>query len=105
MYVNQLNVNRNAVYNSQTNAAGDTVVDLLCAKREIEVGIIPLNSDVMAQLLDAIYPVDVFISFRNPRTKEVETVHCMIPESNVEYYTIQANKVMYNAFTLTFIEL
>ena len=34
-----------------------------------------------------------------------ENINCIIPENNVEYYTIQINKVMYKAFTLKIIEL
>lgn len=105
MYVNQLNVNKTAIYNSQTNAAGDTVVDYINSKREIEVGIIPLNAEAMASLQEAIDNFNVLITFRNPKTNALETIECIIPEDNVEYYTIQANKVMYNAFTLTFVEL
>jgi hypothetical protein len=106
LYVNELKVNREANYNSQTNAAGDTVIDYINHKRTIEVGIIPLNSEVMIALQQAIENLNVLISFRNPLTGALEeNVNCIIPSNNVEYYTIQANKVMYNAFTLKFIEL
>ena len=105
-YVNELKINKSSVYNSQTNAAGDTVVDYINAKREIEVGIIPLTSAAMAQLQAAIDAFNVSISFRNPKTNVLEEgVNCIIPENGIEYYTIQANKVMYKAFTLKFIEL
>lgn len=106
MYVNQLRINKNSVYNAQTNAAGNSVVDYINSKREIEVGIIPLNGATMAQLQTAIDAFNVSISFRNPKTGELEEdVNCIIPENGIEYYTIQADKVMYNAFTLKFIEL
>lgn len=105
MYVNELKINNKAVYNSQTNAAGNSVVDYINSKREIEVGIIPLNDVVMAKLKAAIDAFNVFISFRNPKTNELETIECIIPDDNIEYYTIQADKVMYNAFSLKFIEL
>ena len=104
-YVKQLNITKNAVYNAQTNAAGNTVVDYINSKREIEVGIIPLRSEAMAEILTAIQNFEVFISFRNPVTNEIDTAHCIIPENSVEYYTIQANNVMYNELTLTFTEL
>lgn len=104
-YVNELKVNDSANYNAQTNAAGDTVVDYINNKREIEVGIIPLNDEDMYTLLNSI-SFNVSISFRNPKTKELEeNINCILPESKIEYYTIQSNKVMYNALTLTFIEL
>lgn len=102
--VNELNINNTSNYNSQTNAAGDTVVDYINTKRIIEVGIIPLDDTTMAELQTAINDFDVMISFRNPRTNQLETIFCIIPESGIEYYTIQANKVMYKAFKLKFIE-
>ena len=103
--VNELNINKTSNYNSQTNAAGDTVVDYINTKRIIEVGIIPLDDTVMAELQTAINDFKVMISFRNPKTNQLETIFCIIPESGIEYYTIQANKVMYKAFKLKFIEL
>lgn len=106
MYVNELNIETETIYNAQTNAAGNTVVDFINAKRTIEVGIIPLDDRVMRELQTAIKDFSVSLSFRNPQTNALEEdVACIIPSSGVEYYSIQANKVMYNAFTLTFIEL
>ena len=102
--VHELKIDKTSNYNSQTNAAGDTVVDYINTKRIIEVGIIPLDDTDMANLQTAINDFDVMISFRNPKTNQLETIFCIIPESGVEYYTIQANKVMYKAFKLKFIE-
>lgn len=106
MYINTLNISTNTNYNAQTNAAGDTVVDYINKKRSIEVGIIPLNDTVMADLMTDIEAFNVSISFLNPNTKLLEeNVNCIIPSNKVEYYTIQIGKVMYKAFTLTFTEL
>jgi hypothetical protein len=106
MYVNELKVNKEANYSAQTNAAGNTVVDYINAKRTIEVGIIPLDSAAMIKLQTDIDAFNVSISFRNPITGSLEeNVNCIIPSNSVEYYTIQVNKVMFNAFTLKFIEL
>ena len=63
------------------------------------------EKEIFATFYHARYAFNVFISFRNPKTNELETIECIIPDDNVEYYTIQADKVMYNAFTLKFIEL
>lgn len=105
-YVNGLTINKVVNYNAQSNAAGNTVVDYINAKRTIEVGIIPLNDTAMAQLQTAIDAFGVSISFRNPKTNELEEdIGCIIPENNVSYYTIQVGKVMYKALTLKFIEL
>jgi hypothetical protein len=106
MYVNELKVTKKANYNAQTNAAGNTVVDLINHKREIEVGIIPLDDAAMKKLSTAIDGFNVSLSFRNPTTGTLEeNVNCIIPTHNIEYYTIQVNKVLYKAFSLKFNEL
>lgn len=106
MYVNSLKVEKDANYNAQTNAAGNTVVDFINHKRTIEVGIIPLDSVKMAALQSAIDAFSVSISFKNPLTGALEeNVACIIPSNNVEYYTIQTKKTLFNGFNLTFIEL
>ena len=106
MYVNELKVTTDVNYNAQTNAVGDTVVDYINKKRTIEVGIIPLDDTVMANLQTDIDAFNVSISFRNPKTNQLEeNVNCIIPSDEIEYYTIQINKVMYKAFSLSFIEL
>lgn len=104
-YVNKLKIKKKAVYKSLTNAAGNTVVDYVNTKREIEVGIIPLKADVLKNLLNAISNFSVNISFLNPDTNTLENLAVIIPESNIEYYTIQANNVSVKTFTLKFIEL
>jgi hypothetical protein len=106
MYVNALKVTTDAKYNAQENAAGNTVVDYINKKRSIEVGIIPLDATVMARLKADIEAFNVSLSFLNPNTKALENgVNCIIPSNEVNYYTIQADKVMFDAVTLTFIEL
>lgn len=105
-YCNSLQVTKTANYNAQTNAAGDTVVDYINHKREIEVGIIPLDGATMATLQNIIGAFNVKIAFQNPVTGGVErNVNVIIPDSNVEYYTIQADRVLFNAFKLKFVEL
>lgn len=104
--VNALNVNKSAKYNSQTNAMGDTVVDYINSKRTIDVGIIPLNAEAMKNLQEAIDGFNVTITMLNPQTNQLEeNINCIIPSNNIQYYTIQADKVLFNAFSLQFIEL
>ena len=104
-YVNELSIDTDNNYTAQTNAAGDTVVDFINKKRTIEVGIIPLNDVAMKELLEVIDAFNVSISFLNPLTNELESANCILPSTGVEYYTIQANKVMYKEFKLKFKEL
>ena len=105
MYVNSLKIKKAINYNAQTNAAGNTVVDYINSKREIEVGIIPLNDAAMLRLQLALAAFNVSISFRNPQTNTLETINCIIPDTEADFYTIQVGKVLYNAATLTFTEL
>lgn len=106
MYVNSLKIDSSANYTSQTNAAGNTVVDYINSKRTIEIGIIPLDSATMVSLQSALGAFSVALSFRNPTSGELEeNVSCIIPSNGVEYYTIQSDKVMYKAFTIKFVEL
>lgn len=105
-FVNGLKITKNTVYNSQTNASGDSVVDYINAKRQIEVGIIPLTADAMQSLQTDIDSFSVSISFLNPKTNAIEEdVNCIIPANDVEYYTIQADKTMFNGFSIKLIEL
>lgn len=105
-YVNELKVDRKAQYTAQTNAAGNTVVDYVNHKRTITVGIIPVEDEAMKALQAVLQSLQVNLSFRDPLTGElVENVHCILPDNNIEYYTIQSDKVMYKKFTLKFIEL
>lgn len=103
---NALDVETNVNYNAQTNAAGDTVVDYVGAKRTITVGIISTNDTDMLRLQQAIGAFSVSLSFRDPRTNTLaENVACIIPSHNAEYYTIQIDNVRYKAMSLTFTEL
>lgn len=105
-YVNGLKIDKTANYNAQTNAAGNTLVDFINHKREIEVGFIPLNGEDMAAIQAFIDAFSVSLSFRNPQTNALENnVVCIIPKGGVEYYTIRQDSVSYKAFTLKFKEL
>ena len=105
-YVRELTIQKKHNYNAQTNAAGDTVVDYISAKRVVEVGIITVNEAVAKEILDAVDGFNVLISFRDPRNGAlVEGMNCVIPETEIDYYTIQTDKVLVNEFELEFTEL
>lgn len=106
MYVNKLKVAKEHNYKGMTNAAGNTVVKYVNTKRIIEVGIIPLNSDVMQNLQADINQFKVTVSYLEPETNTlVENVNCIITKNAVDYYTIQAGNVKFKAFSLTMTEL
>lgn len=103
--VNELKISTKTNYNAQTNAAGNTVVDKINTKKVVEVGIIPLDEEEAQQILNLIGNFNVPMTFRNPLTKAIATINCIIPDSDIEYYTIQADKQMLKAFKLKFTEL
>lgn len=106
IYTSALKVATNTTYRAQTNAAGDTVVDNQKAKRNIEVGIIPIDAAAMAALQNDIASFKVNLSFMNPLTNTLEeNIVCIIPSNEVEYYTIRSGNVSFKAFNLKFIEL
>ena len=100
-----LKVIKNRNFNSQTNANGDTVIDYINKKIQIEVSIIAINDTKMAELQNELEDFNVSISYRDPLTNEIKTIDSIIATDEVEYYTIQVNKVLYKAFNLTFTEL
>ena len=104
--VSGLSINTSHVYNTQTNAAGNSVVDYINSKRKIEVEVIALDAVKMLKLQQDINAFSVSITFLNPYTNALEeNVKCIIPSNDVEYYTIQANKTMFKAAKLAFTEL
>lgn len=105
MYVNELKITKSVNYNSQTNAAGDTVVDYINKKRQIEVGIIPINDTEMKEIQTAIDAFNVSVSFLNPETNLLETINCIIADNDIEFYTIQQGNISYKACTLIFTQL
>lgn len=106
MYVNKLQVGTENFYKSMTNAAGNTLVKYVNSKRTLEVGIIPLDSTAMKNLLTEVDKFNVSISYRDPKTNAlVENIDCIIPSHLIDYYTIQAGNVSYKAFSLQIKEL
>ena len=105
-YVNSLKVTYNYIYNSQTNAGGNTIVDYINKKRVIEVGFIPMDEATMKTLMTQIGQFNVNISYKEPESEnELASVNCIMPNNSIDYYTIQVSKVLFKAFTITFEEL
>lgn len=105
MYVSKLKVAKEHIFKNRTNASGNTLVKYVNSKFIIEVGIIPLDDDVMAAIQNAINDFTVTVSFLDPETKQLVNANCMISQHSVEYYTIQNNNVKFKAFALVFTEL
>lgn len=92
-------------YSAQTNAAGNTVVDVINKKRVLDVAIIPLDDTAMRQLLTTINSISAIVEYREPRTGELGSMIAICPTRDVEYYMINANRLLYKEIELTFTEL
>lgn len=100
-YVNKLLVDTKHKYTARESASGDLLVKYIAAKRNIQVGIIPLSASALKTLLTDINEFEVTVEFLDPATNEMSTANCIIPINSVEYYTIQAGKTQTKAFTFT----
>lgn len=104
-YVSGLKVSKAANYSSQTNAAGNTVVDYINTKRTLEVTLIPLDDYMIEVLAIALEQFIFSISYREPAEGDLVTMIAILPAHEIDYYTIQANKVLTKPIELTFVEL
>ena len=109
MYVNKLLIDTKHKYTARENAAGNLMVKYITKKRNIQVGIIPLDATALKSLVEELNKGGAqftkSITFLNPETNALETVTCIIPINSIEYYTVQADKVMTKAFSFTCEEL
>lgn len=106
MYVNKLLIGTEHNYTSQKSPMGNEKITYLNSSKTIEVGIIPLDDEIMAEFLKDANGFYVTISYRDPQTNDmVEKLPCYIPNTLIEYHTIRVDKVLYKAFTLQIKEL
>lgn len=104
-YVNELKVNKVTNHTAQTNAAGNTVVDKINTKYIVTVGFIYMNETEMTELVTELDWFTITVFFKCPKTGVVKQIKTIVPEYEVEYYTIQDNKILYKPLTLEFVEL
>lgn len=105
MYVSGLKVSKAANYTAKTNAAGNKVVDYINTKRTLEVSIIALDDSVMKTIQPLLDAFNITIEYRDTATGELAAFAAILPSNDIEYYTIQSNRVMYKAFKLIITEL
>lgn len=103
-YVNSLQVD--TVHNSKNrmNAAGTLNVKPINSKKVITVGIIPLDASIASELITELNKFQVTITYLDPELNSLKTINCIVPDNSISYYTIRADKVMTQAYTVTFTE-
>lgn len=101
-YVNKLSITTKHKYTSRENASGNLLVKYITKKRNIQVGVIPLDDTSLGLLMDAINSFNVTVEFADPVLGgATSTVSCIIPAHSVEWYTIQAGNRRAKAFSFT----
>lgn len=104
-YVASLQIGYGTAYNAQTNAAGDTVIDIINNKRTFNMTTRYLTDAEMSTLTTLLANLKVTISYRDVKTKALVTgVNCIVSTPEPEYYTI-GTSVFYKPITLTLQEL
>lgn len=90
---------------SGRNAAGDSVIDVINEKVKLYVNLRHTTGAEMDRFLGAIEGFLVDVTFLNPRTLQLSTIHAYIGTPEPEFYTIQPNNIIYKPMSLNFIEL
>ena len=90
---------------SGRNANGDSFIDVVNKKYKIYVTLRHTFDDEMKSFLDAIDSYVVSVEFRNPKTQTLTTITAYTGTPEPEYFTIQANRILYKPLSLNFIEL
>lgn len=106
-YVNKLLIDTKHKYTARENASGNLMVKYITKKHNIQVGIVPLDAAALRSLESELSggSFEKNITYLDPETNSLKTINCIIPIHSIEYYTIQADKVMTKAFTFTCEEL
>lgn len=91
--------------NSGRNANGDTVIDVINTKTKVYVTLRHTTDNEMQSFLDAIKDYVVTIKFLNPKTKMLTSIEAYTGTPEPEYYTAQAQTVIFKPLNLNFIEL
>ena len=100
-----LKVSNKKNWHAQTNAAGNTVIDVINNKRTVEAKFIPLDNQIMKNLLVSIASAEITLAFLNPLTDSIDVMYCTVQQDDVEYYSLRAKDVMFKPITLKFLEL
>lgn len=100
-YVNKLNITTKHKYTARENASGNLLVKYITAKKNVQVGIIPLDSSSLQSVMAIVNSFEVTVEYLEPETDTLKLIKCIIPTHSVEYYSIRVGNTMAKAFTFT----
>ena len=106
-FVSQMRIGYETLVSDKSgrNAAGDTVIDIVNRKYKLYITFRHTTDAEMQSLLDAIANYVCNVTFRNPKTNELETITAYTGTPEPDYYTIQPTLIVYKPLSLNFIEL
>ena len=103
--VSSLKVGYETLVSDNTNAAGDTVIDIINKKIKLSVGIRHTTDEEMESFLAATNDYVVNVGFRDPKTQSIITINTHIDTPEPDYYTIQPTRIIYKPMSLNFTQL
>lgn len=102
--VNKLSITTKQKYTARESANGDLLVKYITAKRNIQVGLRPLEASAAIGIISAISgasSMNVKVDFLDPSTDSLSTAYCIVPTNSVEYHSINSNGTLLKAVTFT----
>lgn len=103
-YVNKLSITTKQKYTARESANGDLLVKYITAKRNIQVGLRPLEASKAKAIIAAISgagSMNVKVDFLDPSTDSLSTANCIVPTNTVEYHSINSNGTLLKAVSFT----
>ena len=91
--------------NSGRNANGDTVIDVIKKKVNLQTVFRAMDDTEMARLLGTIEDYVVNITYRDSKTNSNKTITCYTGTPEPDYLFIHDNRVLYKEMSLNFIQL
>lgn len=103
-YVNKLSITAKQKYTARESANGDLLVKYITAKRNIQVGLRPLDASRAKGIISAISgaaSMEVKVDFLDPATDSLSTAICVVPANTVEYHSINSEGTLLKAVSFT----
>lgn len=103
-YVNKLSITTKQKYTARESANGDLLVKYITAKRNITVGLRPLDASTAKTIVTAISggnSMNVSVEFLDPTTGSLSTANCIVPVNTVDYEFINSEGTLLKALTFT----
>lgn len=103
-HVNKLSVTTKQKYTARENASGNLLVKYITQKRNIQVGLRPLDASKAKGIIAAISganSMNISVQFLDPTTDSLSTANCIVPTNSVEYQHINSNGTLLKAITFT----